>query len=97
MQVGRPAVQFDLEDQTGQRHRLRDYRGRWLVLYFYPKDHTSGCTKEACQFRDRMADFQARDAAVLGVSPDSVASHEKFAAKHELSFPLLADPGFGGL
>ena len=90
---GQTAVKFDLEDQSGKRHRLSDYRGQWLVLYFYPKDHTSGCTKEACQFRDRMTDFQDRDVVVLGVSPDSVTSHEKFAAKLDLPFPLLADPG----
>jgi peroxiredoxin Q/BCP len=91
-QVGTPAPEFDLQDQSGQRHRLRDYRGRWVVLYFYPKDNTSGCTQEACQFRDRAREYETRDAVVLGVSPDGTESHAKFAAKHDLPFTLLADP-----
>ena len=83
---------FSLPDQDGQVHRLADYRGQWVVLYFYPKDDTPGCTTEACSFRDNINRLIARDAAVLGVSVDSVESHAAFAEKHELPFPLLADP-----
>lgn len=90
--VGEAAPDFELADQSGKTHRLADYRGRWVVLYFYPKDDTPGCTKEACAFRDNLARFSKRKAAVLGVSPDSVESHQKFAGKFKLPFPLLADP-----
>jgi peroxiredoxin Q/BCP len=89
--VGSKAPDFNLKDQEGKTHRLSDYRGRWVVLYFYPKDDTPGCTKEACQFRDQHADFSKINAAVLGVSPDDEASHAKFAKKFSLPFPLLAD------
>ncbi len=89
--VGHAVPPIDLLDQSGKRQRLKDYRGRWVVLYFYPKDDTPGCTKEACQFRDRQADFEKRDAAVLGISPDDAASHTKFIDKHSLPFDLLAD------
>jgi peroxiredoxin Q/BCP len=88
---GDPAPDFSLPDQTGRIHTLGDYRGRWLLLYFYPKDDTPGCTREACAFRDVYGDIRARGAEVLGVSVDSVKSHEKFAAKYDLPFPLLAD------
>ena len=89
---GKPAPAFTLSDQQGNKHKLADYKGKWVVLYFYPKDDTPGCTTQACQFRD--ADHQLKDlgAVVLGVSPDDVASHEKFAAKFDLDFPILADP-----
>jgi peroxiredoxin Q/BCP len=93
LRAGDPAPDFELPDQTGKLHRLSDYRGRRVVLYFYPKDDTPGCTKEACGFRDRLGDFTGRNAAVLGVSPDSVDSHRRFVEKFGLTFPLLADEG----
>lgn len=89
--VGAKAPDFTLKDQDGKTHTLSDYAGRTLVLYFYPKDDTSGCTDQACQFRDHTPDFSKIGAAVLGVSPDDEKSHAKFAAKHGLTFPLLAD------
>jgi len=89
---GRKAPAFTLTDQDGNKHKLGDYAGQYVVLYFYPKDNTSGCTKQACQFRDRLPDFEKVDAVVLGVSPDSEKSHRNFADKHELPFTLLADP-----
>ena len=92
LEIGQVAPGFSLPDQDGQVHRLADYRGQWVVLYFYPKDDTPGCTTEACSFRDNINRLIARDAAVLGVSVDSVESHAAFAEKHELPFPLLADP-----
>jgi thioredoxin-dependent peroxiredoxin len=85
------APDFDLADQHGQHHRLSDYGGRWLVLYFYPADDTPGCTREACDFRDANAGLTALGAAVVGVSPDDGASHGRFASKYSLNFPLLAD------
>ncbi|HEX7008662.1 MAG TPA: thioredoxin-dependent thiol peroxidase [Phycisphaeraceae bacterium] len=93
VEVGRAAPAFALKDQSGRSHRLADYRGKWVVLYFYPKDDTPGCTTEACQFRDLEQKIQAQGAAVLGVSPDDESSHRKFADKFSLPFPLLADPG----
>lgn len=93
VEVGQPAPDFDLEDQTQKRHQLSQLRGKWVILYFYPKDSTPGCTLEACRFRDRLDDLQSADAVVLGVSPDSPASHAKFAARHDLTFHLLSDPG----
>ena len=87
------APAFDLADQHGQHHKLEDYRGQWVVLYFYPKDDTPGCTREACSFRDANAGLKALGAQVLGVSADDEQSHAKFAVKHELNFPLLADHG----
>jgi thioredoxin-dependent peroxiredoxin len=89
---GEPAPPFSLQDQADKLHALGDYRGQWVVLYFYPKDDTSGCTKQACQFRDSLPQFDAATAVVLGVSPDSPESHVKFAHKHDLPFTLLADP-----
>ena len=89
--IGKKAPAFHLADQSGDKHRLSDYAGRWVVLFFYPKDDTSGCTKEACQFRDASGELQARGAVVLGVSPQDTKSKAKFAAKHELNFPILAD------
>ena len=89
--VGAPAPAFRLQDQHGAWHSLADYRGRWVVLYFYPKDGTPGCTTEACALRDNIFAFGKLNAAVLGVSVDDVASHQEFAAKHSLPFPLLAD------
>jgi peroxiredoxin Q/BCP len=91
--VGSVAPEFRLLDQSGQPHSLADYRGRWVVLYFYPKDDTPGCTKEACAFRDDIRRFRQLQVALLGVSLDSVDSHRDFAGKYSLPFPLLADPG----
>src|SRR5260370_14776839 len=89
---GRRAPAFALPDQDGKIRRLRDYAGRPLILYFYPKDDTPGCTREACAFRDARPDFKKGRAAVLGVSVLDTASKARFARKHELNFPLLADP-----
>lgn len=88
---GQAAPAFRLPDQAQQPHALADYRGRWVVLYFYPKDDTPGCTEEACQFRDDLHKLTALGAQVLGVSVDDTASHAAFAAKYHLPFPLLAD------
>lgn len=85
------APDFTLLDQGGKAHTLGDYRGRWVLLYFYPKDDTPGCTKEACALRDNFLDFGVLDAVVLGVSVDRVASHSKFVEKYNLPFTLLAD------
>ena len=92
VEVGRKAPAFTLADQDGKKHALKDCLGKPVVLYFYPKDDTSGCTKEACQFRDQQPDFKKAKATVFGLSPDSVESHRKFADKHELNFTLLSDP-----
>lgn len=86
-----PAPEFTLPDQDGKNHSLTDYRGKWVLLYFYPKDDTPGCTIEACTIRDQFADFQNIGAVVLGISTDSVASHKKFATGYNLPFTLLAD------
>jgi peroxiredoxin Q/BCP len=88
---GKKAPTFSLEDQTGKRRALSDYAGRPLVLYFYPKDDTSGCTAEACSFNDNLPAFEKLHAAVLGVSVLDTASKARFAKKHGLTFPLLAD------
>ena len=92
VEPGRKAPAFALPDQDGKIHRLRDYAGRPLILYFYPKDDTPGCTREACAFRDALPGFKKGRAAVLGVSVLDTASKARFARKHELNFPLLADP-----
>ena len=89
--VGQPAPDFELSDQNGQLHSLEDYRDRWVVLYFYPKDQTPGCTTEACEFRDNIFAFRKMNAQILGVSLDDAESHQKFAEKYGLPFPLLAD------
>jgi len=89
---GKPAPPFALAGSDGRTHSLADYVGRTLVIYFYPRDNTPGCTKEACGFRDLSADLAAAGAVVLGVSKDSLASHDKFIAKFELPFILLSDP-----
>ncbi|RIH88375.1 putative peroxiredoxin bcp [Meiothermus luteus] len=93
LQVGAQAPAFALADQEGRIHRLEDYLGRWVVLYFYPKDDTPGCTKEACSFRDEKGNLEALGAVVLGVSADDVQSHARFHSKYALNFPLLSDPG----
>jgi len=89
--VGDNAPDFTLPDQDGNSHTLADYKGSPVVLYFYPKDHTSGCTKEACGFRDDYSAYQEAGVTILGVSPDSSKTHTNFIAKHELPFTLLAD------
>jgi peroxiredoxin Q/BCP len=89
--VGDAAPAFTLPDQSGKHLSLGDYRGKWVVLYFYPKDGTPGCTTEACEFRDNVFAFREAGATILGISVDDVASHKKFAADHQLPFTLLAD------
>lgn len=89
--VGEPAPGFRLQDQNGDWHSLDQYRGRWVVLYFYPKDDTPGCTKEACAFRDNIFAFEDVGAVILGVSLDDVESHKAFAEKYSLPFSLLSD------
>jgi peroxiredoxin Q/BCP len=91
LKVGDTAPDFTALDDSGRKIRLKDFRGRHVVLYFYPKDDTPGCTQEACDFRDHHAAFTARGAVVLGVSVDPVASHAKFKTKFGLPFPLLSD------
>ena len=92
VEEGTPAPDFELTSDTGERVRLSDLRGRPVVLYFYPKDDTPGCTTQACSFRDAYGEFEERGAVVLGVSPDTESSHARFKAKHDLPFTLLADP-----
>lgn len=92
LNVGDKAPEFTTQDTTGQTVKLADFRGKKVVLYFYPKDDTPGCTKEACSFRDHISEIRAKGAEVLGVSSDDVASHQKFTSKFKLNFPLLADP-----
>ncbi len=89
--VGSLAPPFALPDQAGATHRLADSRGQWVLLYFYPKDNTPGCTKQAYGVRDRLEEFRRHNVQVFGISVDSVDSHQRFAKKYRLSFPLLAD------
>jgi peroxiredoxin Q/BCP len=89
--LGAVAPAFKLQDQNGKWQELKDYRGKWVALYFYPKDQTPGCTTQACEFRDNIFAFREVDAQILGISVDDVESHKKFAAKHGLPFPILAD------
>lgn len=91
LQVGDLAPDFSLPDGAGNLMRLADLEGKRVVLYFYPRDNTAGCTKEACSFRDAYAEFQAQDIVVLGVSTDDAKSHTKFTTKYQLPFPLLTD------
>lgn len=91
LQIGDRAPQFMLQDDTGKTVSLSEYRGKTLILYFYPKDETPGCTKEACDFRDHYQQFLKQGAALLGVSRDSVESHAAFKKKFQLPFPLLSD------
>jgi len=86
------APDFTLKDSEGGEHTLANYRGKWLVLYFYPKDETPGCTTEACSLRDARDDIAALGAEIVGISRDDASSHEKFKAKHTLNFTLLSDP-----
>ncbi len=92
LKIGEKAPEFTAVTDTGAEISLSSLRGKKVVLYFYPRDNTPGCTTEACDFRDRAEALAAKDAVVLGVSTDTVASHEKFKAKHALPFTLLADP-----
>lgn len=89
---GAKAPEFNLTDSEGNQHRLSDYEGETIVVYFYPKDDTPGCTKEACSFRDAYADFKEAGVEVIGISPDTEQSHKKFANKYDLPFTLLSDP-----
>ncbi len=91
LEVGTKAPDFTLPDQNGELHSLKDYRGKKVILYFYPKDNTSGCTKQACGFGELYPQFLEKGAVVLGVSKDSVASHKKFEEKYDLPFTLLSD------
>ncbi len=91
VETGKPAPDFTLPDQKGNKVTLSGLKGSPIVLYFYPKDDTSGCTKEACAFRDAFADYEKAGVKVIGVSPDDIGSHDRFACKYELPFTLLAD------
>jgi peroxiredoxin Q/BCP len=91
LEKGSEAPDFILSDQFGNNHTLSDYRGQWVVLYFYPKDMTPGCTIEACNFRDDFPDFQKLNTIILGISKDSIKRHAKFADKYKLPFSLLSD------
>lgn len=91
LKPGDPAPNFSLPDGQGNMVGLADFKGKWVVLYFYPRDNTPGCTKEACNFRDSYEKFQARDIVVLGISTDDAKSHTKFTTKFNLPFPLLSD------
>ena len=92
LEVGVKAPDFELPDQNGIIHRLSDYTGKKVILYFYPKDNTAGCTKQACGFSERYPQFTEKGAVILGVSKDSVSSHKRFEEKYGLAFTLLADP-----
>jgi peroxiredoxin Q/BCP len=92
VEEGKPAPDFELSTDGGERVKLSDFRGKPVVLYFYPKDDTPGCTTQACSIRDSYGEFEKAGAVVLGVSPDDEASHVKFKEKHQLPFTLLADP-----
>ncbi len=92
LEVGTKAPAFELPDQNGVVHTLEEYRGKKVILYFYPKDNTPGCTKQACNFGQLYPQFTEKGAVVLGVSKDSVGSHKKFEEKYNLPFPLLSDP-----
>lgn len=91
LEVGTKAPDFTLPDQNGETHSLSNYKGRTVILYFYPRDNTPGCTKQACGFGERYPQFQEKGAVILGVSKDSVASHKKFEEKYALPFTLLSD------
>lgn len=91
LEVGQAAPDFTLKDQDGRERTLSEYKGEWVLVYFYPRDNTPGCTKEACTLRDEYEDFRRLTITIFGISGDSVESHAKFAKKHDLPFPLLAD------
>ena len=92
LEIGTQAPDFTLPDQNGKEHKLSDYRGKKVILYLYPKDNTSGCTRQACGFAERYPQITEKGAVVLGVSKDSVASHKKFEQNYSLPFTLLSDP-----
>jgi thioredoxin-dependent peroxiredoxin len=92
LKAGDPAPDFETVDETGEKVSLKDLRGKRVVLYFYPKDNTTGCTAQACAFRDSFPQIEARNAVVMGISPDSARSHQGFKSRHDLPFPLLLDP-----
>ena len=92
LEIGTKAPAFELPDQNGDIHRLEEYKGKMVILYFYPKDNTAGCTKQACGFGELYPQFSEKGAVVIGVSKDSVASHKKFEEKYHLPFTLLSDP-----
>ena len=92
LEVGTKAPEFTLPDQNGEMHTLAEYRGKKVLLYFYPKDNTPGCTKQACGYSERLPQFQEKGVAILGISKDSVASHKRFEEKQDLTITLLADP-----
>lgn len=92
LEIGTKAPAFELPDQNGDIHRLEEYKGKKVILYFYPKDNTAGCTKQACGFGELYPQFSEKGAVVIGVSKDSVASHKKFEEKYHLPFTLLSDP-----
>ena len=91
LEIGIKAPEFSLPDQNGQMHSLKDYKGKKVILYFYPKDMTSGCSKQACRFAELYPQFREKDAVILGVSKDSVSSHKKFEEKFGLPFTILSD------
>lgn len=91
LEVGKKAPTFTLQNQSGERISLEDFKGKNVVLYFYPKDMTPGCTTQACDFRDSYKDFSNQNTVILGISPDPIEQHEKFVGKYELPFHLLAD------
>lgn len=92
LSVGTKAPDFELQDQDGNMHTLKEYKGKKLILYFYPKDNTSGCTKQACSYSSNRPHFLEKDVTIVGVSKDSVSLHKKFQEKYDLSFTLLSDP-----
>ncbi len=92
LSIGTKAPNFTLPDQNGELHTLEDYRGKKVILYFYPKDNTPGCSKQACGYSENLPHFTEKGAVVLGISKDSVASHKKFEEKYGLRFPILSDP-----
>ena len=91
LEIGTKAPEFTLPDQNGEMHSLSEYKGKKVILYFYPKDNTAGCTKQACNFAELMPQFKEKGAVILGVSKDSMASHKKFEEKYGLPFTLLSD------
>ena len=91
LEVGIKAPDFELPDQNGDMHKLSDYKGKKVILYFYPKDNTSGCTKQACGYSERKQAFLEKDTVILGISKDSVASHKKFEEKQDLTITILSD------
>jgi peroxiredoxin Q/BCP len=91
LEIGKSIPQFSLPDQDGKIHNIKDYKGKWVIIYFYPKDLTPGCTTEACNFQEALPDFNSIDAVIFGISKDSVKQHKKFANKYNLQFSLLSD------